>query len=214
VRALSHLIGHRGVTSGRADPYGNVRALSHLIGHRGVTLNARILTATRARCQTSSYHRGVATDAWILAEPRAGLSHLINLIGVRIMRMARFSPTASMKTLRLAVMAGAAAALLALGLSTSPAKADQPHKYVCSKNLLTLVIICDNKVDQKIVIDNVLNIGEINVDILSGDITGIDGDVTVVKVGDVLSNNKVKCVTFTLIGKVNQTGTCNGPNYG
>lgn len=128
------------------------------------------------------------------------------------MSMARFSPTASMKAIRFAIVAGAAAALLALGLSTSPAKADQPHKYDCSKNLLTLVIVCDNKVDQKIVIANVINIGDIDVNILSGDITGIDGDVTVVKVGDVLSNNKVKCVTFTLIGKVNQTGTCNGPN--
>lgn len=130
------------------------------------------------------------------------------------MSMSRFSPAASMKTTRLAILAGMAVALFALGMSASPAKAGQPHKFECSKNVLTLVIICDNKVDTKIIIGNVVNIGEINVVKVGDDLTVIDGDLTVVKVGDVLSNNKVKCVSIVIavVNKQDLRGVCNGPN--
>jgi hypothetical protein len=130
------------------------------------------------------------------------------------MSMARFSPAASMKTLYLAIAAGMVAAVLALGLSTSPAKATtQPHAFTCNA-LVNLVVLCDNKVDTKITIGNVVNIGDINLSNIANDLTLIDGDLTVVKVGDVLSNNKVKCasILIAVILKPDLRGVCNGPN--
>jgi hypothetical protein len=134
--------------------------------------------------------------------------------GGNIMSMASFSPAASFKAIRLAIAAGLAVGLLALGLSSDSAKANpQPHPFTCNA-LVNLVVVCNNNVDTTITIGNVVNIGEINLSALGGDITGIDGDLTVVKVGDVLSNNKVKCATIVIavINKANLNGVCNGPN--
>jgi hypothetical protein len=127
------------------------------------------------------------------------------------MSMARFSPAASMKTIRLAIASGVAVVLFALGMSASPAKADQPHKYECSKNVLTLVIICDNKIDTKIVITDVIDIGNIDVNILSGKITGIDGDLTVVNIANVLN---FRCLNINVVvsGILRQSGFCNAPS--
>jgi len=128
------------------------------------------------------------------------------------MSMARFSPAASMKTLYLAIAAGMVAAVLALGLSAGPAKADQPKAFQCNA-LVNLVVVCDNNFDTKITIGNVVNVGDINLSKIGVDITGIDGDLSVVKVGDVLSNNHVKCasILISVLTKVDLRGVCNGP---
>lgn len=129
------------------------------------------------------------------------------------MSMSRFSPAASISTIRLAIAAGLAVALLALGLSASSAKAGQPAPFQCNA-LVNLVVVCDNNVGTKITIGNVVNIGDISLSKIGVDITGIDGDLTVVKVGDVLSNNKVKCtsIVIAVINKPDLRGVCNGPN--
>jgi hypothetical protein len=133
------------------------------------------------------------------------------------MSMARFSPTAPMKSIRLAIVAGLAVALLALALSGSSAQAgtsttsNQPHAFTCNA-LVNLVVLCKNNVDTEITIGNVVNIGDVNLNVLSGEITGIDGDLTVAKVGNVLSNNNVHCATIVIavLLKPDLRGVCNG----
>jgi len=128
------------------------------------------------------------------------------------MSMARFSPSTTMKTVWLALVATVAATLLALGMNSSPAQANpQPHSFHCNA-VVSLVMICDNNVDTTITVGGIANGNDIDVGGIANDLTVIDGDLTVSKVANVLSGNNVHCATIVIavLLKPDLRGVCNG----
>ena len=122
--------------------------------------------------------------------------------------MSKFSPATTMKrrSTRTLVATAMTSGLLAVGLAGGGTAAANPSPVSCVAVVGN--IVCNAVNGNTVVVKDVVNIGNVDIDALNGNLSNID--INVANVKDVLNHLNISCntVVVTVVGALPITSTC------